>query len=172
MDPRLPILDLLPRLLAQHRRALAAVARREGLPPEEAIDCVQDGLCTLLQLAQRGEIALAESTMTRSLTAIVRNAARNRRRRHRLARPHAPLHAIDLPSPDPGSDALCERAEQRDRVEACVAQLSERQRAVVMLRLLEERDGQDVAAELGLTRTHVDVLLHRAKHCLRACLDC
>jgi DNA-directed RNA polymerase specialized sigma24 family protein len=37
-------------------------------------------------------------------------------------------------------------------------------------RLLEERGGEDVASALGLTRGYVDVLLHRAKHSLRACL--
>jgi RNA polymerase sigma-70 factor (ECF subfamily) len=165
-------LDSLQRLLAAERRALAAVARREGLAPEDAFDCVQDGLCTFLQLASRGEIDVAEGSVRPYLTGIIRNAARNRRRRHHLARPHAPLQAIDLASPDPGADALVSGREEQDRVQACVALLNERQRAVVMLRLLDERDGEDVAAELGLTRGHVDVLLHRAKQCLRACLGC
>jgi len=39
-----------------------------------------------------------------------------------------------------------------------------------MLRLLEERAGEDVAAVLGITRGHVDVLLHRAKASLRECM--
>jgi RNA polymerase sigma-70 factor (ECF subfamily) len=40
----------------------------------------------------------------------------------------------------------------------------------VMMRLLEERPGEDVAATLGLTRGHVDVLLHRAKASLLVCM--
>jgi RNA polymerase sigma-70 factor (ECF subfamily) len=163
------------RLLAEmtrERRALAAVARREGLAPEDAFDCVQDGLCTFLQLASRGEISVSDGSVRPYLTGIIRNAARNRRRRHHLARPHAPLRAIDLVSPEPGADALVSGHEEQHRVQACVALLNERQRAVVMRRLLDERDGEDVAAELGLTRGHVDVLLHRAKQCLRACLGC
>ena len=43
-------------------------------------------------------------------------------------------------------------------------------RTVVMMRLLEERGGEDVAAALGITRGHVDVLLHGAKASLRACM--
>ena len=39
-----------------------------------------------------------------------------------------------------------------------------------MLRLLEEQPGEDVAASLGITRNHVDVLLHRAKASLRVCM--
>jgi DNA-directed RNA polymerase specialized sigma24 family protein len=44
------------------------------------------------------------------------------------------------------------------------------ERAVVMLRLLEERSGEDVAQTLALTRRHVDVLIHRAKASLRVCM--
>ena len=36
--------------------------------------------------------------------------------------------------------------------------------------MLEERPGEDVAAALGLSRGHVDVLLHRAKASLRVCM--
>jgi DNA-directed RNA polymerase specialized sigma24 family protein len=39
-----------------------------------------------------------------------------------------------------------------------------------MMRLLEERHGEDVAAALGLTRGQVDVLLHRAKASLSVCM--
>lgn len=41
----------------------------------------------------------------------------------------------------------------------------------VTLRLLDERSGEDVAIELGLTRGHVDVLVHRAKSALRQCMS-
>ena len=56
------------------------------------------------------------------------------------------------------------------RLRACVAELCSVQRAVVMLRLLEERSGEDVAEVLGITRGHVDVLVHRAKASLRVCM--
>jgi RNA polymerase sigma-70 factor (ECF subfamily) len=51
-----------------------------------------------------------------------------------------------------------------------VAELCSVQRAVVMLRLLDERSGEDVAEALGITRGHVDVLVHRAKAALRVCM--
>jgi RNA polymerase sigma-70 factor (ECF subfamily) len=51
-----------------------------------------------------------------------------------------------------------------------VNRLCEAQRNVVMMRLLEERAGEDVALTRGLSRGHVDVLLHRAKASLRSCM--
>jgi len=57
-----------------------------------------------------------------------------------------------------------------DRLRACVSELCEIQRAVVTLRMLDERPGEDVAMVLGISRGHVAVLLHRAKRALRACM--
>lgn len=165
------VLDRLREVILHERRELVSVARREGLAPEDAIDCVQEALCTLLPLLARDD---APPSLGAALSGIVRNLARNRRRRHDRARPHLPIEVMerdDAPVLDgPEAEALVARAETHVRVQACVAQLCDTQRAVVTLRLLEERDGEDVASALGLTRNHVDVLLHRAKHSLRACL--
>ena len=56
------------------------------------------------------------------------------------------------------------------RLRSCVNRLCKTQRTVVMMRLLEERPGEDVAAALGITRGHVDVLVHRAKASLLVCM--
>jgi RNA polymerase sigma-70 factor (ECF subfamily) len=165
-------LAVLGRLILADRAELAAVARREGVGAADAIDCLQDALCTILARLGRGELAIPDDALRAYVAATVRNAARNRRRRHHLARPHVPLDVLDATPPldDASSETLIARAEEHVRVQACVAQLCDTQRAVVTLRLLEERAGEDVATTLGLTRGHVDVLLHRAKHSLRACL--
>ncbi len=164
-------LALLQRLILVDRAALAAVARREGLAPEDAVDCVQDGLCTLLSMLAQGELELDDDEALRPyLAGIVRNAARNRRRRHHLAKPHVPIDGAEPSGDIDDAELWIARAEEHVRVQACVARLCDTQRAVVTLRLLEEQGGEDVAAALGLTRGHVDVLLHRAKHALRACL--
>ena len=52
----------------------------------------------------------------------------------------------------------------------CLATLSEIQRAVVSLRLVDEVPGEDVARLLDTTPGNVAVLLHRAKRALHACL--
>ncbi len=163
-------LDRLTQVARAKRGALTALARSEGLSPEDAVDCVQEGLCTLLDLTQTGGVDPSADPAS-VLATIVRNAARNGRRRHFRARPHETL------GPDEATDdslvlqeELLARAEDHVRLRACVSELCEIQRAVVTLRMLEERPGEDVAQTLGITASHVAVLLHRAKRALRACM--
>lgn len=151
-------------LLARDRTALVGIARAEGLSPEEALECVQDALVTLLD--QEIESDHEQAT----LKVMVRNAARNFRRRHRRALPHVPFDEELRPTDEANPEGLLGHAEDMVRLRTCVAELCSVQRGVVMLRLLEERSGEDVAAALGLTRGHVDVLVHRAKAALRICM--
>lgn len=152
------------------RGNLAAIARSEGLSPEDAIDCVQDGFCTLIDLLQSGQVS-EESDPGPVLVTIVRNAARNHRRRHFRSRPHDEIDSLELAEHDVAvPEDLLDRTVDRLRLCACVAELCEIQRAVVTLRILEERPGEDVAQLLGITKNHAAVLLHRAKTALRACM--
>jgi RNA polymerase sigma-70 factor (ECF subfamily) len=165
----------LSRLLRTERSGLVAIASREGLRAAEALECVQDALCTWLARRQR-EPELAQSASLASLKLIVKNAARNGRRRHHRLKPHAPFDADrELPADARNAEQLLDAAETSLRLSVCVRELREVERAVVTLRLLEERSGEDVAALLGLSRAHVDVMVHRAKATLRACMrapDC
>jgi RNA polymerase sigma-70 factor (ECF subfamily) len=164
------VLDALDRVVREQRVELARLARRQGLSAEDAVDCVHDAFCTFLQLAVRRELPDDVAEHARHLAGIVVNTARNKRRRHHLARPH---HAIDTVEPsgdEPSTETLVAHAEECLRLRGCVNRLCKTQRTVVMMRLLEERPGEDVAAILGLTRGHVDVLLHRAKASLLVCM--
>ncbi|HEY4120808.1 MAG TPA: sigma-70 family RNA polymerase sigma factor [Byssovorax sp.] len=162
-------LDLLDGIVRTRRGELAAVARREGLGAEDAVDAVQDALSTFLHLALRGELPRTAGELAPFLGGIVKNAARNRRRKHHVARPHDALDAAPA-DVDGDPSELVARAEEHVRLRACVDRLCDTQRAVVTMRLLDERDGEDVAHALGITRGHVDVLVHRAKVQLRACM--
>ena len=158
-------LERLSSIVKKERGALVAIARGEGLLAEEAVECVQDGLATFLSRDDEPENAIA------SLKTIVRNAARNFRRRHRRSLPHEPIEIGREPvAKEHDAETLLGHAEDVVRLRACVAELCSVQRAVVMLRLLEERSGEDVAEVLGITRGHVDVLVHRAKASLRVCM--
>jgi RNA polymerase sigma factor (sigma-70 family) len=159
-------IDQLGAMARDERRTLVSVARGEGLTAEEALECVQDALCTFLTTSKTNEHALS------SVKTMVRNAARNFRRRHRRIKPHEAIDAGHEPAASSiGAEDLVAQAEQMLRLRACVAELCTIQRAVVTLRLLEERSGEDVAETLGLARGHVDVLVHRAKAALRTCMD-
>lgn len=168
-------LEQLTELVRLERGALVATATREGLSSEEALECVQEALCTWLARHARGA-APGLAPLSATLRTMIRNAARNWRRRHRHLRPHS---AIDqeptLAASERDAEQLLEVAEESLRLQVCVAELREVERAVITLRLLEERSGEDVAARLGLSRSHVDVLVHRAKATLSVCMtapDC
>ena len=156
-------------LVRDHRAELVAVARNQGLSPEEALEHVQDALCTWLAQRRR-EPQSAHDAWLATLKLMVKNSARNGRRRHHRLRPHLELDDVELAHPHADAEQLVGAAETRLRLQVCVAQLREVERAVISLRLLDERSGEDVASLLGLTRAHVDVLVHRAKATLRVCM--
>ena len=165
-------LDWVTRLAHTSRGRLYRVARREGLREEDSLDCVQDAFHTFLLLPQARQLAESSDDSIKLLSVLVRNHARNRRRKHELARPHdsgyetlAVLTAEALPV-----DELVAQAEDFALMIGCLDHLGKLQRAVVSLRMLDEVAGEDVAAMLGLPPSHVAVLLHRAKHNLRSCM--
>jgi RNA polymerase sigma-70 factor (ECF subfamily) len=165
-------LEWVTRLVHTHRGRLYRLARREGLREEDALDCVQDAFHTFLLLPQARQLVESSDDSIKLLSALVRNHARNRRRRHEVARPHdsddeslAQLAAEAL-----SVDELIAQAQDFALMVGCLDHLGKLQRAVVSLRMLDEVTGEDVAAMLGLPSSHVAVLLHRAKQSLRTCM--
>ncbi|MEO8843671.1 MAG: sigma-70 family RNA polymerase sigma factor [Kofleriaceae bacterium] len=161
--------DWISGLARDHASRLAAVARREGLTAADALDVVQDAFHTLLARPDQDALRDHPTDAANVLVAIVRNAARNARRRHHRARPHVPL-ADDLASELAPPDQVVERAETADQLAGCMADLGDIHRSVVTLRILEELSGDEAASELGLTPDHVHVLLHRARKQLEQCM--
>ena len=165
--------DWISRLARDHAGRLAAIARHEGATASDALDLVQDAFHTLLtrddatRLREHDDVAGA----ARLLATIVRNAARNHRRRHHLAKPHADIAELDLALVDVArADVLSDRAETAQQLAGCMAKLGDAHRHVVTLRVLEELSGDEAAAELGLSSGHVAVLLHRARKQLEICM--
>jgi RNA polymerase sigma-70 factor (ECF subfamily) len=60
--------------------------------------------------------------------------------------------------------------EGQDRVRAGLAQLPDRYRVVLVLRYYGELGYEEIAAQLGLTRNHVAILIFRGKQALRRLL--
>lgn len=151
---------------------LAAVAQREGLLAEDAFDAVQEALTTFLELPHARGLAKEREDSRSVLVVLVRNHARNRRRRHDRARPHLgePQVLETLADDEDSIDLLIERAEAHVQALGCVQRLGEMQRQVVTLRLLEDQPGERVADLLGTTPGNVAVVLHRAKRALRDCM--
>jgi len=66
--------------------------------------------------------------------------------------------------------AVLVAGEEADRVNAAVATLPDKYRVPLVLAYYRDASYDDIAAQLGITRTHVGVLLLRAKERLRATL--
>lgn len=155
-------------LARTHSRALFRVAQREGLAAADALDAVQSGFVTFLSLPRARQLVDDEDLGRALLTAVVRNAARNARRRHHRARTHEPIDdgAAELPA----VDELVIAAEQHFLLAGCIDKLALLERRVVALRMLQELSGTDTAGVLDLSASHVAVLLYRAKADLARCM--
>src|SRR5436190_12973989 len=131
-----PFLAWGSRLVRTQREVLLRAARREGLSADDAFDAVQEALQSFLELPQARGVAERDDDARKLLSALVRNVARNRRRRHHRAREHVPLTGM-TPDASPGADELLARAQDRMLVLGCMHLLGRVQKAVVTLRLLE-----------------------------------
>jgi len=158
-------------LARDHAHRLIAVARREGLHGDDALDAVQEGFRVLLARPDHDALREREADAARLLTTMVKNAARNLRRRHHRAVPHRELDDADLIDRAPAADQALADAATTDQLVGCLAGLPEVHRHVVALRVLEEVSGEDTARALGLTPGHVAVLLHRARKQLEHCMS-
>lgn len=159
------------RLVREHRGELAAIARREGLTGADALDAVQEAFITFLRVGHARRLADEREESRKLLAVLVRNEARNRRRRHHTAREHLGDEALAEIAADGASiDEVIAAAEAHVAALGCIEKLAEVQQHVVSLRLLQDQPGEVVAALLETTPGHVAVLLHRAKARLRACI--
>lgn len=158
-------------LARTHARELASVARSEGLGAEDALDAVQDALRTFLILPQARSLVDDVGESSKLLGVLVRNVARNMRRRAHRSMPHVPIDdEVDRLAQELSADELVERAEEHVRLLGCVSRLAELQRHVVELRMFEQFSGLEAARQLGISPGHLAVQLHRAKRSLLACL--
>lgn len=162
--------DWVSHLARDHAGRLAAIARHEGAGAADALDVVQDAFHTLLARPDIAELRDKPEDAGRVLSAIVRNAARNLRRRHYRSQSHVDVDDVELGARTPAPDEELESAITASQLAGCMAKLGDAHRHVVTLRVLEELSGDEAAKELGVTPGHVAVLLHRARKQLEACM--
>ena len=70
----------------------------------------------------------------------------------------------------PSAEKLLERKETRATVRACIAQLPQDYRTVLVLRDIEEASTHEAAKTLGITQAAVKTRLHRARQALSTLL--
>lgn len=67
-------------------------------------------------------------------------------------------------------DTGLEKQEFYQTLHACLAKLPEQQRSVFTLKLLEEKESDEICDELKITSANFWVIMHRSKLLLRGCL--
>ena len=166
-------------LVRSQTSRLLAVARRLLRNDEDAKDAVQDAFISAFRSLQSFE---GDSQISTWLHRIAVNAClmklRSRRRKPEesieallptfLEDGH---HTINPREWRDSADRLLERGEDRAFVRACIDELPESHRTVLILRDIEELDTAETARVLGLSENVVKVRLHRARQALRSLLE-
>ncbi len=161
-------------LVERHGRALLRVARAFTTTDAEAEDVVQETCVSALRAIATYRPGVSSARTW--LFAIARNAARQAKRQAR----EVPAEDLDeLPLPVLGlaagwgaeaPDLALERAEGRERLAHAIASLSEKDRAILVLRDVEGLSGEEMTEVLGLGDAAMKSRLHRARLRLMAAL--
>jgi RNA polymerase sigma-70 factor, ECF subfamily len=186
-DPELALLSRLRQgesaafetLVRRETPRLLAVARRMLRSEEDARDAVQETFINAFRALGSFDGGCQVSTW---LHRIAVNASLMRLRTRRR-RPEASIegllpsfledghHVADPPEWREDALALMERREEREFVRACIDELPDSYRTVLILRDIEELDTGEAAEALGVTENVVKVRLHRARQALRSLLE-
>ena len=157
---------------------LLSVARRITQNDEDARDVVQTAYLSAFRSLSEFEGACQLSTWLHRIvvnTALMRLRSRRRKPEESIevllpafqADGHHVEQFSDWSTP---ADRLLEQKETRATVRACIQQLPDNYREVLVLRDIEELSTQEVAEMLSMTQTAVKVRLHRARQALSTLL--
>jgi len=149
-------------------RRLAPRVRLYGLrhlrDPHAAHDLMQQVLLMTLERLRKGEVREPEKLASFVLgicRMTVLEIRRGTRRREQLLEAYGGTEAWEAPEPLVLNEA---------RLTECLEALAERERAVVALSFFADKDGDEVAKDLGLSAGNVRVIRHRALTRLRECM--
>lgn len=171
-------------LLRAHQRRLYNVCFRMVSHPDDAAELTQD---VLLKVVEKIDGFRGDARLTTWMTRIAMNASISHLRKRKLRRTvslnqPAPgrdsVEASDgslagrLPDPrEPGPAACVQHHESLDELQRAIAGLDDDQRAVLVLRDLEELDYHQIAQTLDLPVGTVKSRLFRARLALRKTLN-
>lgn len=142
------------------------LARRLVSDPDDARDVVQDAYLRAYRSIHKFRGDARFSTWMHRITANCAATHLGRRRRHRHDDLDEEVTVIDA-DPEHDPEARADAALLRRKVEAAIAELPPRLRAVVVLRDLYDFGHAEIAKELGISESAAKVRLHRARRRLR-----
>ncbi|SRR5579883_739273 len=175
----------LEQLLTMARPRLLSIARRVGIPADEADDIAQETLIAAWrELAQLRDVQRFDTW----LDGICRNLCRVHLRRQRLRGQHQVALASDMPSderseigetgaldiPDPSALDPAEALSRQDLeilLDRALSYVPAQGREVLELCYLDELPQREAALRLGLTISALEARLHRARQRLRQVLS-
>jgi RNA polymerase sigma-70 factor (TIGR02943 family) len=177
--------DLDPSLwLQNHGDVLYRYALARVRSPHTAEDLVQDTFLAALKGAQSFSGRSAERTW---LVGVLKHKIIDHFRKHKRMFLQEDLETRE---PDPENyldrkgtwkvgqsawitqpEKAAERTEFWQALNGCLDKLNERQRAVFVLRELQEQDAEDICSSLDISLSNLWVLLHRARLQLKSCLE-
>jgi RNA polymerase sigma-70 factor, ECF subfamily len=166
-------------LVRSHTPRLLAVTRRLLRNDEDAKDAVQITFISAFRSLDSFTGACRVSTWLHriAVNAALMKLRSGRRKPEESIEPLLPTfledghHAMHPAQWSEGADTALERREDCEFVRGCIDRLPESYRSVLILRDIEELDGEETARLLGLTATAVKVRLHRARQALRTLLE-
>jgi RNA polymerase sigma-70 factor (ECF subfamily) len=143
------------------------LARRLVSDDEDARDVVQEAYLRAYRSIGRFRGDAQFTTWLYRITANCASTHLGRRRRHR----HDELdEEVDVPDTKPDHDpqVAADGTLLREQLEAAIADLPARLRAVVVLRDIYDLSHAEIAEQLGISESAAKVRLHRARRRLRA----
>jgi RNA polymerase sigma-70 factor (ECF subfamily) len=159
-----------PEAEAELFRRLGPRVRLYGLrhlrDPAAADDLVQDVMLLTFDGLREGRVREPDrlaSYVLGTCRRVVAGRWREGQRRQRILERHR--HEL-VPGPSEPEAAL-----DLDRLAACLAGVSERERTVLVLTFHSDRSADEIAAELGMSAGNVRVVRHRALARLRDCME-
>ena len=169
--------ETLSATVQEHARPLYRAARGMGFDQQQAEDLVQDVFTVFLQRLDEFE---GRSQVRTWLFGILHWKMRERRRA--LQRDES-YDSIDSSFADwfDGKGHWISHPEDLERlfaskeigsaVDECLASIPLQQREVFLLREVEGLESKEICKNLQISVTHLGVLIHRARHRLRECLQ-
>lgn len=166
-------------LVRRHGGRMLAVARRLLLSEEDSTDAVQDAFLSAFRSLDGFEGNSALGTWLHRIVVnvcLMRLRARSRRREVRIddllpTFDETGHHSHPIRAWEDQGLARLTQAETRAQVWACIDQLPDPYREVLLLRDIEELDTEQTARLLGINPGAVKTRLHRARQALRTLLE-
>jgi RNA polymerase sigma-70 factor (ECF subfamily) len=164
-------------IVVEHARPLYRAARGMGFSLEDAEDLVQESLAAFLESLDRFQ---GRSQVRTWLFGILHNKVMERRREVRREDAQDPIDEVFESRFDaeggwirPPDDLhrLLESRDTGEAIQGCMEGLPAAQREAFILREVEGLETGEMCKILGASVTNIGVLLHRARHRLRECLE-